>query len=151
MRLLFGAVLSIVAAACASTVAPSPSALTSGRLVGTFATDRAALGPCVAVRVDADALQTGVGNAWWWEQGSSGDCSTRTSDVVSATARVASAGAGFEFTISIPTMSGTPEDMRFAVRANTDGLAGTVSTKSGTSPVRLVPITNVDPTFQPVP
>lgn len=151
MRLLFGAVLSIFAAACASTVAPSPSPTSAERPVGTFATDRAVLGPCVAVRVDADALQTGLGNAWWWEQGSSGDCSTRTSDVVSATARVASAGAVTELTVSIPEMGGTSNDMRFSVGSSPDGLSGTVSTKSATSDVRFVPVAKVDPAFQPVP
>jgi hypothetical protein len=151
VRLLIGAVIVILAAACARTVPPSPSATTAGRILGTFATDRAVLGPCVAIRVAADALQTGAGNAWWWDQGSSGDCSTRTSDVVSATARLASAGAMTEPTLSIPAMDGTSEDMTFALKPSTDGLTGTVTTKTATSAVRFVPIARVDPTLQPVP
>jgi hypothetical protein len=151
VRLLFVAVISLVAAACTTTVVPSPSAIAAGRPIGTFATDRAVLGACVAVRLDADALQSGTASAWWWDQGSSGDCSSRTSDVVSATARIAPAGPLTEFTVSIPNMGGTSEDMLFAVGSGTDGLPGTVSTTTATSPVRLIPVARVDPTFRPVP
>ena len=151
MRLLIGAVISIVAAACATTVVPSPSAIPPGRPSGMFVTDRAVHGICVAIRVDADAFQNGAASAWWWDQGNSGDCSSRTSDVASATARVASANAITELMVSIPQRSGTSEDMTFAVGSSTDGLTGTVSTKTATSAVRLIPIATVDPTFQPVP
>jgi hypothetical protein len=151
VRLLFVAVMSLAAAGCATPVTPSPSATTADRPIGIFVTDRAVLGTCIAVRLGADTLHTGEASAWWWDQGSSGDCSSRTSDVVSTTARIASAGAVTVLTISIPNMDGTSEDMRFAVGSRPDGLAGTVSTKSATSPVRFIPVASVDPTFRPMP
>jgi hypothetical protein len=151
VRLLIGAALTILAAACASTATPSPSATTVGPPVGTFATDRAVLGLCVAVRVDADTVQSGVANAWWWDQGDSGDCSSRTSGVVSGTARVAAAGAFTELSVSIPEMSGPSEEMRFAVEPSPGGLTGTVTTKTATSAVRMVLVATVDPTSQPAP
>jgi hypothetical protein len=151
VRLLVAAALSILAAACASTATPSPSTSSAGPPVGTFATDRAVLGLCVAVRVDADTVQSGVANAWYWDQGASGDCSSRASSVVSATARVAAAGASTELTVAIPEMSGPSEEMTFAVEPGPVGLTGTVTTKTATSAVRLVLVATVDPTGQPAP
>jgi hypothetical protein len=151
VRLLIGAALTILAAACASTATRSPSATTVGPPVGTFATDRAVIGLCVAVRVDSDTMHSGVASAWWWDRGASGDCSSRTSGVVSGTARVTAAGAFTELTVSIPEMSGPSEEMRFAVEPSPDGLTGTVTTKTATIAVRLVPVATVDPTSQPAP
>jgi hypothetical protein len=151
VRLLVGAALAILAVACASPAAPSPSVTTAGPPVGTFATDRAVLGLCVTVRVDGDTVQSGVANAWWWDPGVGGDCSSRTSGVVSGTAGVAAAGAFTELSVSIPEMSGPSEEMRFAVEPSPGGLTGTVTTKTATSAVRLVLVATVDPTSQPAP
>jgi hypothetical protein len=151
VRLLIGAALTILAAACAGTSTPSPSAATVGPPVGTFATDRAVLGLCVAVKIDADTVQNGVANAWWWDQGGSGDCSSRTSGVVSGTARVALAGAFTELSVAIPEMSGPSEEMKFAVEPSPGGLTGTVATNTAASAVRLVLVATVDPTSEPAP
>lgn len=151
MRLLIGAVLTILAAACASTATPSPSSTAVGPPVGTFATDRAVLGLCVAVRVDAGTLQNGVATAWYWDPGASGDCSSRTSGLVAATAGAGSASAITELRVSIPEMSGPSRQMRFAVQRSPGGLSGTVTTNTEASAVRLVAVATVDPTFQPAP
>ena len=151
MRLLVGAALTVLTAACASTLTPSPSATAAGQPAGTFATERAVVGLCVAVALDVDTMQRGVANAWWWDPGGSGDCSSRASGVVSGTARVAAAGAFTELTVSIPEMNGPSEEMRFAVVPSPGGLTGTVTTKSAASAVRLVPVAAVDPTTQPAP
>lgn len=70
-----------------STVQPPTVTPRTASPTGTFATDRALIGPCVAFELGGRASVGDVVNAWWWDEGASGDCTTRTSDVVRTKAR----------------------------------------------------------------
>ncbi len=124
-------------------ITPSPA--------GTFATDRALIGPCIAFELGGRASVGDAVNAWWWDQGASGDCSTRTSDVVRTKARTVVAAESIRVTIPIPLMGGTDREINVVVGASGDGLAGTVSDGRESAAVRLVRVSEVDPESRPVP
>lgn len=130
---------------------PSPSDLATPSPAGTFATGRALIGPCIAFELGGRASVGDAVNAWWWDQGASGDCSTRTSDVVRTKARTVVAAESIRVTIAIPLMGGTDREINVVVGPSGDGLAGTVSDGRESAAVRLVRVSEVDPESRPVP
>ncbi len=124
-------------------ITPSPA--------GTFATDRALIGPCIAFELGGGTLAGDAVNAWWWDEGASGDCTTRTSDVVRTQARTDVAGEAIRVTVPIPLMDGTSREIGLVVAPDGDGLAGTVADGRQSAAVQLVRVSEVDPESRPVP
>lgn len=89
--------------------------------------------------------------AWWWDQGSSGDCQTRTSDVVASQATIAArADSRYDLLLKVPLMGGGVDEIGVTVSMVDGALRGSALKL----PDRLVVFTRVSavlPSFAPVP
>ncbi len=119
--------------------------------VGTYTTSAAIPGePCFAFENSSATYDkvTAV-RAWWWDQGESGDCHTRTSDVVSSTANIVPRkDSGYDFVLDIPLTSGQTHEIRVALQTSGGSLAG-VALSADNASVFFTWVRAVDPSFAP--
>jgi len=98
--------------------------------------------------------------AWWWDMGESGDCGTRTSDVVASRAMVVPReDSGYDLVLDIPVVTGETHEIRIALYVlgslesldALDGLApiGGVVLSAGNASIFFTPLEAVEPTFAP--
>ncbi len=149
-RMTAGLVAVCTVVGCSTVQPPTVTPLTPSP-AGTFATDRALIGPCIAFELGGGTPAGDAVNAWWWDEGASGDCTTRTSDVVRTQARTDVAGEAIRVTVPIPLMDGTSREIGLVVAPDGDGLAGTVADGRQSAAVQLVRVSEVDPESRPVP
>lgn len=104
---------------------------------------------CVAIEIERAAYAKEASlRAWWWDQGS-GDCSTRTSDVVSTAATITPTLSGaHEVSLDVPLMSGDARTVRFTLDASVDGLRGTAPEQG--AQLQFIEVDTVDPDFAPI-
>lgn len=127
-------------------------AATSRRLpVGTYMTSRAIPGePCFAFESSSATYEkvTTV-RAWWWAQGQSGDCLSRTSDVVASTANIVPrTDSGYDLVLDIPMLTGESHEIRVALHMSGGSLAG-VALSADNASVFFRWVQKVDPSFAP--
>jgi hypothetical protein len=125
---------------------------TSARVpVGTYMTTRAIPGePCFAFE-NSSATYANVTavRAWWWGQGESGDCQTRTSDVVSSMANIEPRpDSGYDLILRIPLKTGATDEIRVALQISGGSLAGVALSSDNTS-VFFMSVPAVEPEFAP--
>ncbi len=134
------------------TATVSVGARISARLpVGTYMTTTAIAGePCFAFKNEhATYEDVGRVQAWSWDQGESGDCQSRTSDVIPLTGLIVPReDSGYDLVLSVPLMSGQDHEIRVALHRSGGSLAG-VALSAENAPVFFTPIPAVDPTFEP--
>lgn len=120
--------------------------------VGTFITPRATSGyPCLGVE-----LAQGNGTAsrevavFWWDQGPSGDCATRASDVIRTTGLLVDGGQdGYELTLVIRRHDGNSEPFSAWLRVEDGALVGD---RGAPGPnVAFVRAAAIEPTYAPQP
>jgi hypothetical protein len=119
--------------------------------VGTYMTNSAIPGePCFAFENSrATYEKVTTVRAWWWDQGESGDCQTRTSDVVSSTADIEPrADSGYDLVLTIPRMTGDTNEIRVALQVSGGSLAGVALSSDNTS-VFFMSVPAVEPEFAP--
>jgi hypothetical protein len=104
---------------------------------------------CVAVETErASCAEEASLRAWWWDQGS-GDCATRTSDVVSTAATITPSLTGtYGVSIDVPLMSGDAWTVRFTLDASAGGLRG-MAAEQGVQ-LQFIEVDTVDPDFAPI-
>lgn len=104
---------------------------------------------CVAIETErATYAEEASLRAWWWDQGS-GDCSTRTSDVVSTAATITPTLTGaYDVSLDVPLMSGDAWTVRFTLDASAGGLRGTAA-EQGVQ-IQFIEVDTVDPDFAPL-
>jgi hypothetical protein len=107
-------------------------------------------GPCVALELEKMPDPAQPAPAWWWDQGRSGDCSTRTSDLIRATATLVEDESGYQIELERGLMNGNAEVIRLHLVPVGDELQGSV-TSAGHAPVRFVRVEEVAPSFAPLP
>lgn len=141
---------------------------TAARLpVGAYMTSVAiADGPCFAFENSmATYTQTSVLRSWGWEMGESGDCTTRTSDVIAFRATIGPReDAGYDLVLHVPGEGGGTREVRIAlyvllgepgsVSPLVDVLGGLtplggVVLSAGNASVFFNPVETGDPTFAP--
>lgn len=103
---------------------------------------------CLAIKIEQAAYREEASlRAWWWDQGS-GDCSTRTSDVVSTTASITPAEAdSFDVTLDLPLMGGDVRVVRLALHPTGDGMP--VTAVPDEAPLEFIEVETVAPAFAP--
>lgn len=112
--------------------------------VGTFQAVRPFDGMCLAITV-TDPGETSI-SALWWDAGASGDCTTRTSDVVSSVAHL------IEFPlmrVDIPLMDGGVHELTLRFTGMTDDEIRFA--RANEMEVSFLRVNEVAPTFAPVP
>jgi hypothetical protein len=107
-------------------------------------------GPCLALDLEAMPEPPAEVTAWWWDEGNSGDCSSRTSDVIRTRARFVRDQSGYQVELEIGQMNGGTQVIRIHVVPVGDELQGEVKS-AGNAPVRFVQVDEVVPTLAPPP
>ena len=107
-------------------------------------------GSCVALELEKMPDPAQAVPAWWWDQGRSGDCSTRNSDLIRATARLVQDESGYQIEMERGLMNGSAEVIRLHLVPVGEELQGSVKS-AGDAPVRLVHVEEVAPSFAPLP
>ncbi len=111
--------------------------------LGTFQSAMPFDGICLAITVrDSDISVP----AQWWEVGASGDCTTRTSDVVASTADLSDPPS---LVVLIPLMDGGFREL--SLRVIGIGVTGIRVAQAGESETLLGRVDDVSPTFAPIP
>ncbi|MDP9225031.1 MAG: hypothetical protein M3P18_14525, partial [Actinomycetota bacterium] len=105
---------------------------------------------CIALDLGAISDRPEQVPASWWDAGAAGDCSTRTSDIITTTARLIPGAEGYQIELERALLRGEADVVRMQVVPVGDDLQGSVTSARDT-PVRFVRVQEVAPTFAPVP
>jgi hypothetical protein len=88
--------------------------------------------------------------AWWWQHGASGECSTRSSDLVATRATIARRDdSGYELVLHVSPAGGTQDGLRVTLYPNLGKNAGVV-TSAGNASVFFTEVQHVGPSFAPL-
>lgn len=114
---------------------------------GTFLTDRPLVGQCVAITVEAQgALSFPL---QWWAAGASGDCTTRTSDIVSTSGRLED-GRVIAFTVGLLSRGAQEATIRFEIEEVGDGISMVGTDPAGNKDqIHFSRVSVVAPSFVP--
>lgn len=142
----------VVTPRATGTLASAPPSRTLAVLpVGTYMTTKALAGkPCFAFELAAVEYDRPTQVAgWWWDQGESGDCRTRTSDVVASMLTISrQADARYDLLLRLPSMAGGFDDVRVTISVTDGRLSGSVGASD--QPVMFSSVATVEPSFAPV-
>jgi hypothetical protein len=125
-----------------------PAAPTSAA-VGTFMANKAVgADPCFAFQNASYSRQfPREVQAWWWDQGASGDCRTRSSDLFAARATIVPRDdSGYDLVLGVPPPGGATQELRVTLYPHMGDLAG-VALSAGNASVFFTQVSKVEPTL----